>query len=101
MHPAFFLVYGAAVFVFFLLGFLRVRALWRLEQRLLVPAKASHPCAERPASPVLPRPGACRDGQLFRAEAQERAARAALRSAGRVDVAPARCPLDRDEVGTP
>lgn len=95
MHPAFFFVYGAAgVFVFFLLGLLRVRALWRLEQRLPVPAKAS-PCAECPAVPVPPRPGACRDGQLFRAEAQERAARAALRCARRVDVAPARCPVDR------
>ena len=104
MHPAWFFVYGVAVFVFFLLGFLRVRAQWRLvEQRLSVPAKASPPSAPRPATPVFSRPGARRDGQLppLTAAGQERWARAALRDTdGRVQVAPVRCPLGRDQVGT-
>lgn len=58
MLPALFIVYGVAVFVFFLFGLLRVRAVWRLEQRLSVAARhlpgvKALARARRPALSVL------------------------------------------------
>lgn len=95
--PEFFFALPVLLFVVVVWWLLRERAALRADLGLSVPAGVTPGARGPDASPRPCGPGPRRDGQtLTRADAQERAARVALRPRlGRVDAAPVRCPLDR------